>query len=221
MDEDVVQFPERGAAGTTYFGVKISSRHDRQHEIRGMKRIVDFLPQTVREEMVSIWCDSNAEAVYDIEVRTNAKRLNEVGQLIEKAIVDALGGLNGGRVISISSGTEFWLDAFWSGDEKMIAEMEAGMKDEGNVGYCVCCGSAAKFTVLLAGADGLPERYPRYHLPNQNARADDTGLAHLQEVPFCHPCIRAIEDNLRATILSLQIKADRVRVEPVTEDQHG
>jgi hypothetical protein len=61
---------------------------------------------------------------------------------------------------------------------------------------CECCGKPAWYTIMLVDhGDG------EFFIPNQSARAvEGTGLACIRQVPFCHPCIRAIEDNLRATI---------------------
>ena len=67
------------------------------------------------------------------------------------------------------------------------------------LGECSCCGRPSAFTILLVdGGSG------HYYIPNQHVRACvGTGISELKQIPFCHPCMRAIEDNLRATIAML------------------
>ena len=70
---------------------------------------------------------------------------------------------------------------------------------------CRTCSKTAKYSVLLASSphdNSSDDPSVRYYLPNQLAREEK----HFQEVLFCHPCMRTIEDNLRATILYLQIE---------------
>ena len=70
-----------------------------------------------------------------------------------------------------------------------------------DIDACVCCRKSSKYSVLLAIDDVRPLRY---YLPNQLVREDP---ADMIEVPFCHKCMRAIEDNLRATIMYLSSEA--------------
>ena len=60
---------------------------------------------------------------------------------------------------------------------------------------CSVCKEPGKYSVLLGGD------IDRLYLPNQNARDVNRDI---NEVWFCAPCMRTIEDNLRATVLYLQ-----------------
>lgn len=57
---------------------------------------------------------------------------------------------------------------------------------------CYCCQKAAEVSVQLVDQDG------RIYIPNQMVRK--LGHACLREIWFCRPCMRVIEDALRATI---------------------
>ena len=63
---------------------------------------------------------------------------------------------------------------------------------------CYACDAPGRYSVLLSVTDG------RLYLPNQFARSDPDAF---EEVWFCKCCIRAIEDNLRATIMYLRAEA--------------
>lgn len=81
---------------------------------------------------------------------------------------------------------------------------------------CVGCGEPGRFSVVLAiGPQGHADLHiPRYYIPNQNVRrAGDEGFPRTtEEVPFCEKCMRAIENNLRATILGIQADNDLLSV---------
>jgi hypothetical protein len=74
------------------------------------------------------------------------------------------------------------------------------------LGKCICCGEPGKFSVVLAvGPNNDPVDMPRYYIPNDGVReCNGTPLDPSEIVPFCGTCMRAVEDNLRATILGLQ-----------------
>lgn len=62
---------------------------------------------------------------------------------------------------------------------------------------CHCCHQPTEFSILLIHDTIAMRRY----LPNQHARnLPKTSLDVIEEVGFCHPCMRAIEDSLNATI---------------------
>jgi hypothetical protein len=74
---------------------------------------------------------------------------------------------------------------------------------------CICCKGKAIYSVLLAGGPHSDRRNsPRWYLPNQSVREHPTDV--MQEIWFCHPCMRAVEDNLRATIAYLQAEGGAV-----------
>jgi len=63
---------------------------------------------------------------------------------------------------------------------------------------CLTCGQPVKYSILLAETDG------KFFLPNQFTRDLPPETANLHETWFCHPCMRMIEDNFRATISYLK-----------------
>ena len=64
---------------------------------------------------------------------------------------------------------------------------------------CYSSGKNSNYSIMLATSGG------RIYLPNQALRSEDSPRhPGYGEVAFCAPCMRTIEDNLRATILYLQ-----------------
>ena len=87
-------------------------------------------------------------------------------------------------------------------------------------GKCVCCDKPGRYSIILAvgpqGNDSL--KIPRLYIPNQSVRAEmekEDGFKVAEEKWFCAPCMRTIEDNLRATILYLQAENGLLAVKPV------
>lgn len=89
----------------------------------------------------------------------------------------------------------------------------------GKTQFCEACGAEGRFSILLAAGEhgeGPLEKLTRWYIPNQSFRATDaTTWSEPEEVWFCHPCMRKIEDNLRATIMSIQADNNLLKVEPV------
>jgi hypothetical protein len=86
-----------------------------------------------------------------------------------------------------------------------------------NIGKCICCGQPGQYSILLAeglNKDGLD--IPRYYIPNAFVRQHEKeeGRSETEEMMFCHPHMRAVEDNLRATILYLQAENGRLTIQP-------
>jgi hypothetical protein len=84
------------------------------------------------------------------------------------------------------------------------------------IGKCICCDQAGQYSIRLAGGtnkDGLD--LPRYYIPNALVRKheEDEGRSVTEEIMFCHPHMRAVEDNLRATILYLQAENGRLTIQ--------
>ena len=73
---------------------------------------------------------------------------------------------------------------------------------------CICCSKPSRFSIQLCqGSQGnLNDTMPRYYIPNQKHRNESKKHSEIkiEEVYFCHDCMRKIEDNLRATILYLK-----------------
>jgi hypothetical protein len=81
---------------------------------------------------------------------------------------------------------------------------------------CICCGSAGKFSILLAqgphGEEGRED--PRYYVPNDAVRSQKP--SPMKEVWFCGEHMRAVEDAVRATILYHQAENGMMLVKPQT-----
>lgn len=72
---------------------------------------------------------------------------------------------------------------------------------------CLCCKNEGVFSILLAEGIYADRDDPRWYIPNQSVRelTDADNVSDIvKELWFCHPCMRMIEDNLRATIMYLQ-----------------
>lgn len=65
-------------------------------------------------------------------------------------------------------------------------------KVEVGLHLCYCCGAEAQYSVELVNQDR------RLYIPNQMVR--EMGHPCLMAIWFCRPCMRAIEDALRATV---------------------
>lgn len=99
----------------------------------------------------------------------------------------------------------------------MIAPKDISPKDIWNTGEllqtsgleeCEGCGGAAVVTILLAVGVEADYQTEYFYIPNQNTLAlRGTVFDVVQQVPFCTTCMRAIEDNLRATIARLRESA--------------
>jgi hypothetical protein len=68
---------------------------------------------------------------------------------------------------------------------------------------CLCCGKEAKYSLKLFRGDE-EDGSPRWYLPNQSRNMVPELL---EQVWFCHPCMREIEDNFRATVSGLTKRA--------------
>jgi hypothetical protein len=84
----------------------------------------------------------------------------------------------------------------------------------------MCCDKPGKYSIILAvgpeGHDSL--EIPRLYIPNQAVREEmekQGGFQVAGEKWFCHPCMRIVEDNLRATILYLQAENGLLAIKPV------
>jgi hypothetical protein len=91
------------------------------------------------------------------------------------------------------------------------------------LGQCECCREATQYSVLLGVQENCPiddyRQETRYYLPNQRARAlIGTPFGDLQQVAFCHSCMRAIENEMRATIRRLKREYFRAPVDEWQDD---
>ena len=87
------------------------------------------------------------------------------------------------------------------------------------MGYdeCECCGGPASVTILLADMD---DGY--FYIPNQHVRSvQGTEVDNVKQVPFCAPCMRTVEDQLRATIAKLKAASHTPRPHARRHGDHG
>ena len=76
---------------------------------------------------------------------------------------------------------------------------------------CDGCGKPAKYSIMLAsGPRGDDQPIERLYIPNQSVRE----IGEQFERWFCHGCMRALEDNFRATLLYLQTENGLLSVRP-------
>jgi hypothetical protein len=75
-------------------GVRLESRWSVRSEYEWMKAIVDALPEVMRVRVASIWCDSNAQAAYRINVKPS-RYVDRLRWAIAGAIKEATNGHNG------------------------------------------------------------------------------------------------------------------------------
>lgn len=66
---------------------------------------------------------------------------------------------------------------------------------------CHCCDEEADYSIKVAIGPNGSDGSERIYLPNQSVRESRD---ELEEMWFCHDCMRFIEDNFRATISYLK-----------------
>jgi hypothetical protein len=106
--------PQAEEASESYRGVTIESRWSIMHELATMRRMVDAMPDLVRTRIASIWCDSNCQAWYGVEVMPR-RWYDGIGEDVRDAVLDATDGFNGLRVSGDRHETYF--DPEWQGDD--------------------------------------------------------------------------------------------------------
>jgi hypothetical protein len=85
------------------------------------------------------------------------------------------------------------------------------------LGKCIGCGQPGKFSIIVAaGPNNNPVEVERLYIPNETVREHiGTGMDVSREAPFCAKCMRAVEDNFRATIMYLQSENNLLAIAPV------
>lgn len=111
--------PQAPELSGLYRGVDVSSRWDIGHELRTMRKIVDAMPDYVRERVSSIWCDSNAQADYWVQAAPG-RWFDGIEYEIRDAIRSATSGFNGLLVEGDRHNKHF--DPEWEGDDDDYAE---------------------------------------------------------------------------------------------------
>jgi hypothetical protein len=66
---------------------------------------------------------------------------------------------------------------------------------------CECCGRPARYAIQLS------REHDRFYIPSHIARHEWPWS--VEEVSFCRPCMRAIEDGLRASVAWLRTRREQ------------
>jgi hypothetical protein len=106
--------PQAEEASEFYRGVTIESRWSIMHELATMRRMLDTMPDLVRTRIASIWCDSNCQAWYGVEVMPR-RWYDGIGEDVRDAVLEATDGFNGLRVSGDRH--EAYFDPEWQGDD--------------------------------------------------------------------------------------------------------
>ena len=106
--------PQAPEPSEHYCGVTIESRWSIAHELTTMRAIVDALPDLVRARVASIWCDSNAQALYSVEVQ-RGRWYDAIAEDVRDATLNATSGFNGLLVEGDGFSRNF--DPEWEGDD--------------------------------------------------------------------------------------------------------
>lgn len=106
--------PQSDEPSELYRGVMIESRWSIMHELATMRRMVDAMPDPVRAQIASIWCDSNCQAWYGVEV-ISRRWYEGIGEDVRNAVLEATDGFNGLRVSGDRH--EILFDPEWLGDD--------------------------------------------------------------------------------------------------------
>lgn len=94
-----------------YKGVWIESRWAVLSELDTMRKVIDAMPELLARRLDSIWCDSKAQACYEVTVK-DGLWLDDLRWAIEDAIIEAGGGHNG-ILINADQGRGAHVDPNW------------------------------------------------------------------------------------------------------------
>ena len=94
--------PDKRAQRTVH-GVALLSRYGRAHEYDEMAAIVDAMPPELRCLIESVFCDSKANASFDVQLRESVppRIARRIGEVFEQACFVTIGGHNG---VSVTPG---------------------------------------------------------------------------------------------------------------------
>lgn len=119
-DRDIADAgPQADEPSELYRGVMIESRWSIMHELATMRRMVDAMPDVVRARIASIWCDSNCQTWYGVEIKSR-RWYEGIGEDVRNAVLEATDGFNGLRVSSDRH--EVLFDPEWLGDDYAYEE---------------------------------------------------------------------------------------------------
>ena len=105
----------------TVLGVVLESRYSKAHELGVMQNAVHLMPPDVRDEIVSIFCDSKCGASYIITVGTNTAPVTRIASEFHRIISDVGRGHNGFD-LRMKGKNDSWgdvvlsQDPFWNDD---------------------------------------------------------------------------------------------------------
>lgn len=86
--------PQAPELSGLYRGVDVSSRWDIGHELTTMRKIVDAMPDYVRDRVTSIWCNSNAQADYWVKIASK-RWFDGIEYEVRDAVRITTSGFNG------------------------------------------------------------------------------------------------------------------------------
>ncbi|WP_337996272.1 hypothetical protein [Oleispirillum naphthae] len=122
IDDEKV--PEFKLDEFVYGGTTISSRYNKFKEIRAMVKALDAVSNEVwRDSIISIWCDSKAEAIYTVECAGMDAHLGWIANALGNAFYEKVGGHNG-LVVRGETAPEEWVAPAWKGDDLYYATQE-------------------------------------------------------------------------------------------------
>ncbi len=109
------------------YGVHISSRYGKAHELELMRFLVARMPDPFRKRIETIWCDSKANYVFTIWLR-DGPHPHAWADLIlgnfEQGLVESqIGGHNGIYVLDESSNDLGGADPNWPAEDALLAEL--------------------------------------------------------------------------------------------------
>lgn len=100
-----------------YKGVVLESRWSVAAEFERMKNIVDVMPEDIRVRLISVWCDSKAEAIYVFKTKLGMN-YECLPDHIQMCALRATGGYNG---LMVTHGNKDWhFDPEWPGEEEWL-----------------------------------------------------------------------------------------------------
>jgi hypothetical protein len=77
------------------YGVDITSRYDVSKELELMQRVIEAVPEIVRDQIKSMDCDSNCQACYSVVLRRwNSGEAEAIAKYVDSALVIFDGGYN-------------------------------------------------------------------------------------------------------------------------------
>jgi hypothetical protein len=110
MDNEKI--PDGPYSKTVLGGIEVSSRYGKTRELDVMSAALALLPKHLQRRVISVFCDSKAQASYTVAVKDPLWG-PAVGDCLSRAFLYVAGGHNG---IWIGEGGEYVVDPDWRDD---------------------------------------------------------------------------------------------------------